>query len=136
MSTQKAYSMATAETYSISRANVNPEGLFDGNCRWVDAEVRELVDRAYSRSKQIITTHFDILHKLAQILKEEETVDRKQLHEHLHLYKSQSCMSCNFVYVRLEETDTQNLRLVPSTGTPLVTTLSNFSDQNLKPQHS
>ncbi|KAI6690643.1 hypothetical protein NL676_027471 [Syzygium grande] len=78
MSTQKAHSRATAETYSISRANVYPEGLFDGNCRWVDAEVRELVDRAYSRSKQIITTHFDILHKLAQIVKEEETVDRKQ----------------------------------------------------------
>ncbi|GER38776.1 ATP-dependent zinc metalloprotease FTSH [Striga asiatica] len=58
MSTQKDYSMATADI--------------------VDAEVRELVDRAYSRAKQIITTHIDILHKLAQLLIEKETVDGEE----------------------------------------------------------
>lgn len=58
MSTQKDYSMATADV--------------------VDAEVRELVETAYSRATQIITTHIDILHKLAQLLIEKETVDGEE----------------------------------------------------------
>ncbi|KAI4388502.1 hypothetical protein MLD38_000823 [Melastoma candidum] len=45
MSSQKDYSMATTDV--------------------VDAEVRELVEKAYARAKQIIATHVDILHKLA-----------------------------------------------------------------------
>lgn len=45
MSSQKDYSMATADI--------------------VDAEVRELVEKAYARAKYILTTHIDILHKLA-----------------------------------------------------------------------
>lgn len=58
MSTQKDYSMATADI--------------------VDAEVRELVEKAYFRAKQIITTHIDILDKLAQLLIEKETVDGEE----------------------------------------------------------
>ncbi|KAL9248867.1 ATP-dependent zinc metalloprotease FTSH, chloroplastic-like protein [Drosera capensis] len=58
MSSQKDYSMATADV--------------------VDSEVRELVDKAYSRAKQIMTTHIDILHKLAQLLMEKETVDGEE----------------------------------------------------------
>ncbi|PQM39037.1 ATP-dependent zinc metalloprotease FTSH 1 chloroplastic-like isoform X1 [Prunus yedoensis var. nudiflora] len=58
MSSQKDYSMATADI--------------------VDAEVRELVEKAYSRATQIITTHLDILHKLAQLLIEKETVDGEE----------------------------------------------------------
>ncbi|KAE8057353.1 hypothetical protein FH972_014054 [Carpinus fangiana] len=58
MSSQKDYSMATADV--------------------VDAEVRELVETAYSRAKHIMTTHIDILHKLAQLLIEKETVDGEE----------------------------------------------------------
>ncbi|CAA6673542.1 unnamed protein product [Spirodela intermedia] len=58
MSAQKDYSMATADI--------------------VDAEVRELVETAYARAKHIITTHIDILHKLAQLLIEKETVDGEE----------------------------------------------------------
>lgn len=58
MSSQKDYSMATADI--------------------VDAEVRELVEKAYSRATQIVTTHIDILHKLAQLLIEKETVDGEE----------------------------------------------------------
>ncbi|KAK6245648.1 hypothetical protein SCA6_008738 [Theobroma cacao] len=58
MSSQKDYSMATADV--------------------VDSEVRELVETAYTRAKQIITTHIDILHKLAQLLIEKETVDGEE----------------------------------------------------------
>ncbi|TVU12542.1 hypothetical protein EJB05_46193, partial [Eragrostis curvula] len=58
MASQKDYSMATADI--------------------VDAEVRELVENAYARATQIITTHIDILHKLAQLLIEKETVDGEE----------------------------------------------------------
>ncbi|KEH36288.1 ATP-dependent zinc metalloprotease FTSH protein [Medicago truncatula] len=58
MSSQKDYSMATADI--------------------VDKEVRELVDKAYERATQIINTHIDILHKLAQLLIEKETVDGEE----------------------------------------------------------
>ncbi|KAJ0561869.1 ATP-dependent zinc metalloprotease FTSH [Helianthus annuus] len=58
MSSQKDYSMATADV--------------------VDAEVRELVERAYERATSIITTQIDILHKLAQLLIEKETVDGEE----------------------------------------------------------
>ncbi|CAA7403542.1 unnamed protein product [Spirodela intermedia] len=58
MSSQKDYSMATADV--------------------VDAEVRELVEKAYARASHIINTHIDILHKLAQLLLEKETVDGEE----------------------------------------------------------
>ncbi|XP_047317951.1 ATP-dependent zinc metalloprotease FTSH, chloroplastic-like [Impatiens glandulifera] len=58
MSSQKDYSMATTNV--------------------VDAEVRELVDKVYSRATQIITSQIDILHKLAQLLIEKETVDGEE----------------------------------------------------------
>ncbi|XP_072966986.1 ATP-dependent zinc metalloprotease FTSH 1, chloroplastic-like [Typha angustifolia] len=58
MSSQKDYSMATADV--------------------VDAEVRELVETAYSRATELVTTHIDILHKLAQLLIEKETVDGEE----------------------------------------------------------
>ncbi|CAN8288302.1 unnamed protein product [Cochlearia groenlandica] len=58
MSSQKDYSMATADI--------------------VDAEVRELVEKAYKRATDIVTTHIDILHKLAQLLIEKETVDGEE----------------------------------------------------------
>lgn len=44
----------------------------------VDAEVRELVENAYARATNIINTQIDILHKLAQLLIEKETVDGEE----------------------------------------------------------
>ena len=44
----------------------------------IDAEVRELVENAYTRAKTIMTTHIDILHKLAALLLEKETVDGEE----------------------------------------------------------
>ncbi|KAI3938694.1 hypothetical protein MKW92_048388 [Papaver armeniacum] len=58
MSTQKDYSMATADI--------------------VDSEVRELVEKAYARASLLIETHIDILHSLAQLLIEKETVDGEE----------------------------------------------------------
>ncbi len=44
----------------------------------IDAEVRELVEKAYNRAKHLMTTHIDILHKLAALLIEKETVDGEE----------------------------------------------------------
>jgi cell division protease FtsH len=44
----------------------------------IDSEVRELVERAYTRATAIITKHIDILHKLADLLIEKETVDGEE----------------------------------------------------------
>lgn len=44
----------------------------------IDAEVRELVETAYSRAKTLMTTHIEILHKLAALLMEKETVDGEE----------------------------------------------------------
>ena len=44
----------------------------------VDSEVRELVEKAYVRATNIITKHIDILHKLADLLLEKESVDGEE----------------------------------------------------------
>eukprot|EP00850_Spirogloea_muscicola_P015813 SM000124S25945 [mRNA] locus=s124:210836:214451:- [translate_table: standard] len=44
----------------------------------IDQEVRELVDTAYTRAKSLMSKHIDILHKLATLLMEKETVDGEE----------------------------------------------------------
>lgn len=44
----------------------------------IDAEVRELVQTAYTRAKSLLTQHIDILHSLANRLIEKETVDAEE----------------------------------------------------------
>ncbi|OUC13714.1 MAG: cell division protein FtsH [Alkalinema sp. CACIAM 70d] len=47
----------------------------------VDDEVRNLVDQAYRRCKQVLTENRHVLDKLAQMLVEKETVDAEELQE-------------------------------------------------------
>jgi cell division protease FtsH len=41
----------------------------------VDAEVKELVERAYRRAKDLVQSNIDILHKTAAVLMEKENID-------------------------------------------------------------
>ncbi|CAD7699535.1 unnamed protein product [Ostreobium quekettii] len=41
----------------------------------IDTEVKEFVERAYRRAKDLIQTNIDILHKTAEVLMEKETID-------------------------------------------------------------
>src|SRR6187401_935704 len=41
----------------------------------IDAEVREIIDRAFSRAKEALTAHRDVLDKLAALLIEKETIE-------------------------------------------------------------
>ncbi len=41
----------------------------------IDAEVREIIDRAYERAKEALTTHREVLDRLAALLVEKETIE-------------------------------------------------------------
>ena len=41
----------------------------------IDAEVREIIDRAYDRAKEALTKHRAVLDKLADVLIEKETIE-------------------------------------------------------------
>lgn len=47
----------------------------------IDAEVRKLVDQAYTRAKQVLTENRAVLDQLASMLVEKETVDSEELQE-------------------------------------------------------
>jgi cell division protease FtsH len=47
----------------------------------IDDEVRNLVDQAYRRTKQVLTENRHVLDQLAQMLIEKETVDAEELQE-------------------------------------------------------
>jgi cell division protease FtsH len=47
----------------------------------IDEEVRQLVDSAYARAKQVLTDNRHILDQLAEMLVEKETVDAEELQE-------------------------------------------------------
>ncbi len=44
----------------------------------IDAEVREIIDRAYQRAKEALTTHREVLDKLAALLIEKETIEGEE----------------------------------------------------------
>merc|ERR1712087_889075 len=41
----------------------------------IDEEVRDLVNRAYRRAKDLVETNIDVLHKVAEVLLEKENID-------------------------------------------------------------
>lgn len=47
----------------------------------IDEEINKLIDTAYKKSKQILNDNLDILHALADLLLEKETVLGKELDE-------------------------------------------------------
>jgi len=53
----------------------------EATAKIIDDEVRNLVMGAYNRAKDLMTRHIDALHKLAETLLEEETLDAAQIDE-------------------------------------------------------
>ena len=47
----------------------------------IDEEVRQLVDVAYTRAKEVLINNRHVLDQLAQMLVEKETVDAEELQE-------------------------------------------------------
>ena len=44
----------------------------------IDAEVREIIDRAFGRAKEALTTHREVLDRLAALLVEKETIEHEE----------------------------------------------------------
>jgi cell division protease FtsH len=44
----------------------------------IDSEVREIIDHAYGRAKEALTTHRAVLDKLAALLVEKETIEHEE----------------------------------------------------------
>ncbi|MGZ8512022.1 MAG: ATP-dependent zinc metalloprotease FtsH [Candidatus Limnocylindria bacterium] len=44
----------------------------------IDAEVRSIIDNAYSRARDALTTHRDVLDRLAELLVEKETIESEE----------------------------------------------------------
>jgi cell division protease FtsH len=53
----------------------------ESTARKIDQEIHRLVDRAYKRAKKVLAENLDILHKLAELLLEKETVLGRELDE-------------------------------------------------------
>ncbi len=58
----------------IGREMTQAKGYSEATARQIDAEVANLVDRAYKKAKQILEENIDILHRLTDLLIEKETV--------------------------------------------------------------
>ena len=53
----------------------------DETARKIDEEIKSLINKSYSRAKTVLNKNLDILHKLAELLLEKETVSGKELDE-------------------------------------------------------
>ena len=47
----------------------------------IDREVKTLVERAYRRAKDLISSNIDILHKVAAVLIEKENIDGEEFQQ-------------------------------------------------------
>ncbi len=53
--------------------------MSDDTARVIDAEVKQVIDRNYARSKQILLDNMDVLHSMKDALMKYETIDAKQI---------------------------------------------------------
>jgi len=63
----------------LGRSVTKHQNVSDETHRLIDKEVRQIIDGAYSRSKQILTEHDRQLHLMADALMTYETIDAKQI---------------------------------------------------------
>ncbi|MEN9423951.1 MAG: ATP-dependent zinc metalloprotease FtsH [Pseudomonadota bacterium] len=73
-----AYSEDEGEVF-LGRSVTQHKHVSDETAHAIDGEIREVIDRNYSRAKQILTDKMSILHAMAQALMKYETIDRPQL---------------------------------------------------------
>ena len=53
-------------------------GYSEDVAKTIDHEVKKIIDEAYTKAKQILEDHMDILHSCAVLLMEKERIDRKE----------------------------------------------------------
>ncbi|MGO4998254.1 ATP-dependent zinc metalloprotease FtsH [Oceanisphaera sp. W20_SRM_FM3] len=63
----------------MGRSSAKVKHMSDDTARAIDAEVKELINRNYDRSKKILLDNIDILHAMKDCLMMYETIDAKQI---------------------------------------------------------
>jgi len=72
------FSSTQSEVF-LGRDFANTNQLSEQTASLIDSEVKELIHKAYERCEQILRDNMDILHRLAQFLLDNETMDNAQL---------------------------------------------------------
>jgi len=72
------FSSTQSEVF-LGRDFANTNQLSEQTAALIDSEVKDLIHKAYERCEQILRDNMDILHRLAQFLLENETMDNAQL---------------------------------------------------------
>jgi cell division protease FtsH len=73
-----AYSEDEGEVF-LGRSVTQHKHVSDETAHAIDGEIREVIDRNYTRAKQILTDKMSVLHAMAQALMKYETIDRGQV---------------------------------------------------------
>ncbi|MEP6940035.1 MAG: ATP-dependent zinc metalloprotease FtsH, partial [Rudaea sp.] len=63
----------------LGRSVTQHKHVSEETARKIDEVVRSVIDTAYGRAREILTTHLDKLHKMAQALLQYETIDGEQI---------------------------------------------------------
>ncbi|MFM5412029.1 ATP-dependent zinc metalloprotease FtsH [Aeromonas veronii] len=63
----------------LGRSMAKAKHMSDDTARVIDAEVKQVIDRNYARSKQILLDNMDVLHSMKDALMKYETIDAKQI---------------------------------------------------------
>ncbi|MGN5146841.1 ATP-dependent zinc metalloprotease FtsH [Aeromonas veronii] len=63
----------------LGRSMAKAKHMSDDTARIIDAEVKQVIDRNYARSKQILLDNMDVLHSMKDALMKYETIDAKQI---------------------------------------------------------
>jgi cell division protease FtsH len=63
----------------LGRSVTQHKSVSNETARKIDEVVRNTLDNAYARSKELLTTNIDKLHKMADALLQYETIDARQI---------------------------------------------------------
>jgi cell division protease FtsH len=72
------------EMVFLGREIVQHRDYSDATAQKIDDEVTRLIKTSYERSRGVLMENLDILHKLAEVLLEKETIMGKELDELIH----------------------------------------------------
>ncbi|WP_395681951.1 ATP-dependent zinc metalloprotease FtsH [Dokdonella sp.] len=75
-----AYSEDEDEVF-LGRSVTQHKSVSDETARLIDEEVREILDRAYARSTELLTENLPKLHTMADALLQYETIDAQQIED-------------------------------------------------------
>ena len=73
-----AYGEDNGEVF-LGKSVTQTKNVSDDTANAIDREIREVIDRNYTRAKNILVEKMDILHAMADALMKYETIDSEQL---------------------------------------------------------